>query len=564
MKRSVSGIGLPIQLLKYLIYQVKQRYLQFRNPVFTQTNTKLKVDYEALRGAYNVSEPYQNRWLNQRTDILYGRFEYLDQTLDFGKLDEVSFFYPDVYRKLPSKQWYQAYVSLYIFPSLVGCGEIESSTRLLERFSDTCSANWNPGSVAWDGVPMCMRAINLSLSLAAMEASPDQKLVALIQNHLACCRLKIRKLIHHHTPYNHLLFQYSGLAFCALALGDKDDAISWSEKLVTVLDAQAASDGWHVEKSSTYHLYALYMLKLLVGSSVLGYEKKETATRIVKRMERAASLLTFPDGMPTQMNDAVFGVCPTPGELGLEPDFTEGMTVLPDSNIVRFFQAGFFGVMDTGNCGPSHLSSHGHADALSIELAFQGRRVLVDPGVPSYGHVQRSDYRGQSLHNAPQFEGISSLSHFGRFFVVSETLPQMIDSSLMPNIGSFRVGAYLSYSGSFDGRVGRVLYVGEGFVIVADGWTTREDRSCFSRFLLPDATGNPADALSVLLGSVCEMGLRDAYPSGEFSPLPCREFLVTPVEIAPDFSSAVLVVGKPDVSQQELQRIIHHLQVELH
>jgi len=63
-------------------------------------------------------------------------------------------------------------------------------------------------------------------------------------------------------------------------------------------------------------------------------------------------------------------------------------------------------VVDAGPQGIGR-SGHGHADALSIRMAVDGRRFLVDPGTCGYicGSNDRDQFRGTGAHNTVSIDG---------------------------------------------------------------------------------------------------------------------------------------------------------------
>lgn len=64
-------------------------------------------------------------------------------------------------------------------------------------------------------------------------------------------------------------------------------------------------------------------------------------------------------------------------------------------------------VLDCGPFGDPVVRGHGHADALSIDVAVGGRHVLVDPGAYSshLGARWRNFFRGTSAHNTVVIDG---------------------------------------------------------------------------------------------------------------------------------------------------------------
>ncbi len=66
-------------------------------------------------------------------------------------------------------------------------------------------------------------------------------------------------------------------------------------------------------------------------------------------------------------------------------------------------------VVDCGAVG-ALSGGHGHADALSIEVAIHGEKLLVDPGTRSYHHSRESReyFRSTAAHNTLAIDGVSS------------------------------------------------------------------------------------------------------------------------------------------------------------
>jgi hypothetical protein len=74
-------------------------------------------------------------------------------------------------------------------------------------------------------------------------------------------------------------------------------------------------------------------------------------------------------------------------------------------------------IMDVGPLGYLSLAAHGHADALSVTLALDGRDVVGDPGVGSYyGHPdRRSVHRGTRAHATVSVDGADQSQIGGPF-----------------------------------------------------------------------------------------------------------------------------------------------------
>lgn len=108
------------------------------------------------------------------------------------------------------------------------------------------------------------------------------------------------------------------------------------------------------------------------------------------------------------------------GAVGLDK-FRAIRTHEPAQTSRAFHNGGYYtmrdGWLDSDNflvvdCGPVGALSggHGHADALSIEVAIQGKKLLVDPGTRSYHHSResREHFRSTAAHNTLAIDGVSS------------------------------------------------------------------------------------------------------------------------------------------------------------
>jgi hypothetical protein len=125
--------------------------------------------------------------------------------------------------------------------------------------------------------------------------------------------------------------------------------------------------------------------------------------------------------------DAVDEVLWLTGVEGLE-GIDSVVATKPAKTSLAFPQGGYFVMRDSWNrdsnyllfdCGPhgSLAYGHAHADALSIDLAANGRRVLIDPGTYTYtGSKELRDwFRGSIGHNTLTVDGESSSLPDGPF-----------------------------------------------------------------------------------------------------------------------------------------------------
>jgi hypothetical protein len=85
-------------------------------------------------------------------------------------------------------------------------------------------------------------------------------------------------------------------------------------------------------------------------------------------------------------------------------------------------------IVDCGPLGYLSLAAHGHADALSIILAYKDCWFLVDPGTYAY-HTQgewRDYFRGTAAHNAVRVDGMDQSVIGGNFMWLRKARCQVI------------------------------------------------------------------------------------------------------------------------------------------
>jgi uncharacterized heparinase superfamily protein len=144
--------------------------------------------------------------------------------------------------------------------------------------------------------------------------------------------------------------------------------------------------------------------------------------------------MTHPDGDIAFFNDAAFGVAARPdvlrslaSTLGIEPPAArsgDGLTRLDASGYLRMTAGEFVVIADVGPIGPDYIPGHAHADTLSFELSWRGRRVLGNSGTSCYGTgAQRERERGTAAHNTVTVDDQDSTEVWHGFRVARRARP---------------------------------------------------------------------------------------------------------------------------------------------
>lgn len=280
---------------------------------------------------------------------------------------------------------------------------------------------------------------------------------------------------------NHLLRDLVGLALAGRFLRDRR-AEGWlcraSALTLTQIEEQVLPDGGHFERSPAYHMEVMHDLSLL--HALLEDEDARSAARSAwSAMAATLAWMRHPDGDLVQLND-----CSLPGakevehaleasrqvlgrsaQSGLEP----GAKHLPDTGLVIWRRRPWALFFDVGPVGNSVQPGHAHADNLTIECSFEGRRLIVDPGTYGYDLDERRRYdRATGSHNTVSIDGESSTEVWHVFRVGRRARPVDVEVELAFD----RLLAAASHDG-YDHLPGRprhrrILRVEEGELQVTD------------------------------------------------------------------------------------------------
>lgn len=241
---------------------------------------------------------------------------------------------------------------------------------------------------------------------------------------------------------NHRTLELYALFIAALALPelDRDDLLEFAmAELHRNLLKDVRPDGVHREQSTHYHMIAL--------RSFLG--ARENAARFAldfpagydERLEQACEFLLHvqrPDGLIPALSDADTGnysdllklaakifnredflYVSTAGEQGNAPEetcpsFPDGGYYIQRSgwgNGATSFKDEKYLIFD---CGPLGDGGHGHYDFLSIEVAANGRPLIVDPGRFTYAEDElnwRRRFKGTAAHNTVCVDDLDQVAY---------------------------------------------------------------------------------------------------------------------------------------------------------
>ena len=273
------------------------------------------------------------------------------------------------------------------------------------------------------------------------------------------------------SPNTHLTGEALGLFYLGLLLPEFREASRWRETgkriLLEQLPIHILPDGVYFEQSSYYHRYtADFYIHFLILSRANGQPLAPEVTKKLSSLLDHLLYITRPDGTTPFFGDDDGGrlimldnnaanefraSLSTGAALLRRPDYKfiaehigaetlwllgadavnelDGMAAVEPAAKSIAFQSGGYYVMRDGwtrkanyllfDCGPHGQSNcgHAHADALSFELATNGKTVLVDPGTYTYtGSTELRDwFRSSQAHNTLTIDGYSSSLPAGPF-----------------------------------------------------------------------------------------------------------------------------------------------------
>jgi uncharacterized heparinase superfamily protein len=321
--------------------------------------------------------------------------------------------------------------------------------RLVERWIDE-----NPpgAGIGWDPYPVSRRVVNwIKWWLAGN--SPTAK----ARQSLAVQVRWLSRRIESHLQGNHVFANAKALVHAGLYFKG-EEAELWLGRglrlMQTEIAEQILDDGGHFERSPMYH--AAFIEDVLDTMDILrayGHAVDPSWQKSVKRMMAWLEAMSHPDGGPAFFNDAAFGISPTAAQLReyaarlgvpLEPRRNAGVHRLMPSGYISIASPPFFLVCDVAPIGPDHLPAHAHADTLSFEMSFKGRRVFVNSGTSEYGvGAERQRQRGTAAHNTLVIDGENSSEVWAGFRVARRARARLL--------GVHEEGSQIRVAGEHDG-----------------------------------------------------------------------------------------------------------------
>lgn len=255
---------------------------------------------------------------------------------------------------------------------------------------------------------------------------------------------------------NHLFKDAVGLAAAADLLKDAAPP-AWRKQAARLAVSQVAEqilpDGAHFERSPMYHIQVMEDLLALIGL-LRDDDVLATLRAAVQRMAAPLRWLQHPCGGFPLFNDAAENYASRPVDIERElakqglvswnmPPI--GLRHFPDAGVVAWRGSPWTVFFDVGEIGPDYQPGHAHADSLTIELSFAGKRLVVDPGTFCYDPDERRRYdRSTQAHNTVCVDEQDSSEVWHIFRVGRRARPVEV-SVVEKNAGFDAVAAHTGY-----------------------------------------------------------------------------------------------------------------------
>jgi hypothetical protein len=407
--------------------------------------------------------------------------------------------------------WIKFYFGLDLAAAYAGSGETrfqQAWEKLVDSWILQVPVNFGPTDAHGRRIQNWIYAWNIfadSPGFAGFSEGLEERIVASLAQ-------QIRYLRNHLTAErNHRTLELYALLIAALALPEAMDADlldfameAFHQNLLT----DVRPDGVHREHSTHYHMMVL--------RSYLG--ARENARRFGvsfprdydERLERACEFAMHclrPDGGIPTLSDSDTGnysdLLQLAASLLSRPDFLYAATsgvqgTPPKKRYVSFPDAGYH-IQRSGwgnghgtlqregylifDCGPLGDGGHGHYDMLNVEIAAQGKSLIVDPGRYTYSEHPpnfRRWFKGTAAHNTVCIDGLDQVSY--RRGKPKKPLPQarLIERWSAPG---FDLLCGTAESPCYEAiHTRRIFYIGDEYWIISDSLAGEQPHQYDLRF----------------------------------------------------------------------------------
>ena len=290
-----------------------------------------------------------------------------------------------------------------------GRAEVEKERKwenVIERWIEDNPEGCVPG---WDPYPTSLRIVNWVKYFQTTSAH-SAPLRLCVEKSLRAQLDYLASHLEWHILANHLLANLKALVIGNKFLG-RDNA-KWMRLYREQIAEQILPDGGHYERSVMYH--AIILEDVLDVVKFCG-EDAAWLRPVAEKMLRYLVNMTCPDGRIAMFNDAAGGIakstdwlCEYAMRLDIDVPEVEPFVDFPQTGYTRMTAGDFVLFADAAPIGPDYQPGHAHADTLTYELYYKGRKVVTDAGTSEYRGKRRAFERSTAAHNVVEVEGRNS------------------------------------------------------------------------------------------------------------------------------------------------------------
>ena len=307
------------------------------------------------------------------------------------------------------------------------------TVAFMDQLRSWCEQNPYGRGPNWQcAMEVALRAVNLIAAREMFRESTQvntQLLLRLFQQHGNYISRNLE--FSYIATSNHYLSDVAGLLWIGVMVPELRDADAWRsfglKEMLREMDKQVLPDGADFESSTGYHRF---VTELFLYSFVLC---RDNGIEIeAKHWSKLHAMLLYirgylrPDGFAPLIGDTDGGqflplqprraddhryLLEVAAELLNDSALREpetGSKAFPHAGIYIMRHEDLYLCFNASGAGINGRGSHGHNDALSIEVSARGRAFIVDPGTYVYtGDLQRRhDFRSTAYHSTVKIDGV--------------------------------------------------------------------------------------------------------------------------------------------------------------
>ncbi len=219
---------------------------------------------------------------------------------------------------------------------------------------------------------------------------------------------------------NHYFEDLKALILCSIAFKDVKMLERSLAEFKNQCREQILSDGMHFELSPMYHKIILESI-FRVAVALRGINRVDSEVECyIKPMIDVAYTFEFGLERIPLFNDGGDNIAKSLNALlltankhfNLSPEYR---SPLHDSGYYFLRSNDWKLIVDAGAAGPKYNAGHAHCDAMSFELFYKGKPVIVNCGTFAYQSCDRAFFRSTTAHNTVMINNTEQSQCWGNF-----------------------------------------------------------------------------------------------------------------------------------------------------